>query len=176
MPREDPGEPLRPAVSQPSELSLIVRPERPEDARFLLALYASTRDEELNATGWDPAVRAAFIEMQFRCQTQSYHRDFPSGQFSIVMLNGEAIGRIVVDRRAQEIRVVDIVLAPASRCLGIGTRLMKTVMEEAAHSNRPLRIHVLRGTREARWYERLGFVPIGQIGFHDEMEWKGRSK
>jgi ribosomal protein S18 acetylase RimI-like enzyme len=150
---------------------VILRPEQPTDEAFLLELYASTRREELELTQWDAATCAAFVKMQFKAMRQGYASMFPLGQFSIVLLQEQAIGRMVIHRGEQEIRLVDMALMPEARCRGISTLLVQTLQAEARQSGRPIRLQVLKGNRAARLYERLGFRRTGDNGIYDEMTW-----
>jgi len=43
---------------------------------------------------------------------------------------------------------------------------------EAARADKPVRLHVLKMSRATRLYERLGFLHVGEEGFHDQMEWR----
>jgi ribosomal protein S18 acetylase RimI-like enzyme len=147
-----------------------LRAEQSEDEKFLFEVYASTRQEELDLTGWDEAARQGFLAMQFQAMRQGYRSRFPSAEFSIVMLGDQAIGRMVTDRSGAEIRVVDLALLPVGRSQGIGTLLMQRICAEAAGARKPVRLCVLKGNRAIGWYERLGFRKIGEAGFHDEME------
>jgi GNAT superfamily N-acetyltransferase len=149
-----------------------LRPEEPGDENFLLEVYASTRQEELDTTGWDSATRAAFINMQFAAMRRGYRSTFPHGEFSIVLADGLPIGRIVVNRAREEIRVVDVALLPTHRGKGIGTALMKAVLEEAALAKKPVRLHVLIDSRVVGWYQRLQFSTIGEPNPYQEMEWR----
>jgi ribosomal protein S18 acetylase RimI-like enzyme len=103
---------------------------------------------------------------------RGYAGMFPAGQFCIICQDNRPIGRLVVNRSAEEVRVVDLALLPAHRNRGIGTLLMRQVCDEAARSGKPVRLSVLKNNRAARWYERLGFTKTGEAGFHDEMEWR----
>jgi len=170
-----PGETMNPAREQdprgaPGPVTL--RPERPGDEAFLFQVYASTREEELALTNWDGPTRAAFLDHQFRAMRRGYAGMFPEGQFSIVELDGEAIGRMVLDRAADQIRVVDLALLPGRRNRGIGTLLMRQVCAEAATAAKPVRLHVLKGNRALQWYSRLGFVKCGDAGIYEELEWQ----
>lgn len=156
----------------PADLqSLTQRPECPDDLPLLFELYSSYRQEEMDAIGWPPEVRAAFLKMQFEAQRRGYADMFPKGEFNILLLNGREAGRIVVNRTTDEIRLVDVVLLLEFRNGGIGTRLISVLTHEAAVVRKPLRLHVVQGTRVARLYERLGFRVIHNTGIHDEMEW-----
>ena len=150
---------------------LTLRPERPEDEPLLFELYASTRQEELDAMNWPAAMRSAFVTMQFKAQRTGYASMFPRGEFQMIMLNGRTIGRMVVDRVGEEIRLVDLVIAPEHRSAGIGTQLISALIRQAETAKKPVRLSVLTGNRAIRLYERLGFRKTGQEGFHDDMEW-----
>jgi GNAT superfamily N-acetyltransferase len=151
--------------------AILLRPEQPEDEPFRFALYASTRQEELDAWGWPPELRQPFLEMQFKAQ-DSYRALFPQADFQIVVRDGNCIGRLIIHRGETEFRLVDIALLPEHQNAGLGAYLIGTLKAEAAAAGRPLRLTVLRGHRAARLYERLGFTKIGETEVHDELEWR----
>jgi GNAT superfamily N-acetyltransferase len=146
-----------------------LRPEQPDDERFLYEVYASTREEEMALTNWDEPMRRAFLNHQFKAMRQGYRDMFPDGQFSIIELAGKPAGRMVINRTADEIRVVDLALLPAHRNQDIGTRLMQQV---CATADKPVRLSVLKQNRAQVWYERLGFTKSADQGLYDEMEWR----
>jgi ribosomal protein S18 acetylase RimI-like enzyme len=150
-----------------------LRPEQPGDEPFLFEVFASTREEELALTNWDEQARRAFLDMQFAAMRRGYASMYPAGEFLIIGLGERAIGRMVLNRTAEEIRVVDLALLPAHRNAGIGTMLMRRVCAEAAQAGRPVRLCVLNNSRAVRWYQRLGFVKTEEAGFYDQMEWCG---
>jgi|SRR5665213_4213833 len=149
-----------------------LRPEGPADGPFLLEVYASTREEELNATGWPAAMREAFVKMQFNAQYQGYHSSFPRAEFAIILSGGQAVGRIVINRAEDEFLLVDIALLPAHRGRGIGTALVKALQREAAAAKKPVRLSVIKGERAFQLYQRLGFVKTGENDLRDQMEWR----
>jgi GNAT superfamily N-acetyltransferase len=150
--------------------SLKLRPQTDADDSLLLALYSSTRADELAMTGWDAATCDSFLRMQFDAQRLGYRQMFPKAQFDIVLAADVPIGRIVVNRDIEEIRVVDLVITPERRERGIGTELMKRLIVESIAEQKPLRLWVVRGNRALRFYERLGFSVIGESATHLEME------
>jgi ribosomal protein S18 acetylase RimI-like enzyme len=149
-----------------------LRPEQPGDEGFLFDVYASTREEELALTNWDEPMRHAFLNQQFNAMRQGYRSLFPSGEFSIIELDGKPAGRMVINRGAMEIRVVDLALLPAHRDQGIGTFLMRQVCADAANAGKPVRLCVLKNNRAFLWYELLGFTKTGELGVYDELEWR----
>jgi len=152
--------------------ALTLRPEQPGDEAFLLEAFASTRQEELALTNWDAATRAAFIASQFQAMRAGYASMFPGGEFSIILLAGQPIGRLVVHRAAGEIHVVDMILLPEFCSRGIGRRLMDGLMAEAETGGKIISLHVLKMNRAIRFYTRLGFVKTGDDGPYDKMEWR----
>src|SRR5947209_3957082 len=98
-----------PSIAQ----TITLRPEAAGDERLLYEWYASTREEELALTGWDQPARDGFLAMQFKAMRRGYESMFPRGQFSIVLANGEPVGRLVVNRTEEELHVVDIVVGAA---------------------------------------------------------------
>jgi ribosomal protein S18 acetylase RimI-like enzyme len=161
------------AQSKPNgDLPVSLRPEQPGDEQFLYDVYASTREEELALTNWDDQMRRAFLSQQFTAMRHGYRSMFPAGEFLIIALAGQPAGRMVLNRDAKEIRVVDLALLPAQRNHGIGTLLMRQVCADAAKTGTPVHLCVLKHNRAFRWYERLGFTKIGELGFYDELEWR----
>jgi ribosomal protein S18 acetylase RimI-like enzyme len=147
-----------------------LRPALPGDEEFLLALYRSTREDELALTGWDEPQRAAFVRMQFLAQRQHYQAAYPDAAHEIVVRDGRAIGRRLVARDAEQILLVDVALLPEHRGAGIGDRLVRELIGEGETRGVPVRLHVLRGNPAIRLYERLGFVVTGESGLHLLME------
>ena len=147
-----------------------LRPATPSDREFLLAVYRTTREDELAMTDWSELERAAFVDMQFRAQDLQYHATYPDGRFLVVTRDGEPIGRLYLARLADEMRVIDIVLMPAQRGQGIGSSLLAAVMAEADAAALPVRLHVEPWNPAKRLYERLGFRPLEVHGFYELME------
>jgi ribosomal protein S18 acetylase RimI-like enzyme len=134
-----------------------LRPIQPSDAEFLYRVYASTRETELSQVPWSGAHKEAFLRMQFDAQTREWSANYPRASFQAVMVGGEPAGRLYVDRREDEIRVVDVALLPAFRGRGIGGALLAAVLKEADAAGKPVTIHVERFNPARRLYERLGF-------------------
>jgi GNAT superfamily N-acetyltransferase len=150
---------------------LVLRPIADADREFLVDVFESTRDEELSQVAWAPGQREAFVRMQFLAQDVDYHRNNPDASYDVVEVDGRPAGRIYVDRRPGDIRIVDIALLPESRGRGFGGQLIAGLMQEAAASGCKLSIHVEIHNRAVTLYERLGFVAVDEHGIHRRMEW-----
>ena len=157
-------------MSAPDTLNL--RPATPADRPFLLRVYADSRAEELVATNWTDDQKAAFCADQFAAQERHYREHYPGCEFLVIERAGAPIGRLYRDRRAAEIRVVDIALLAAERGRGVGGALMRQVLDEAAAAGLLVRIHVEQANPARRLYERLGFRLAERGEVYDLLSWK----
>ena len=146
------------------------RTAKPEDLPFLLRLYASTRAEELSLVPWTDEQKREFLRMQFEAQHKHYHEHFSDAQFSIIEVNGAVAGRLYLQRREQEYRIIDIALLPEFRGQGIGGRILSDVLHAAAEDGKPVRIHVEQNNPAMRLYERLGFIKSDESGVYFLLE------
>jgi ribosomal protein S18 acetylase RimI-like enzyme len=146
-----------------------LRPERLDDRQFLFDLYASTRAGELDRTGWDEAKKHAFLQMQFEAQHTHYSTYFSDASFDVVEVDGRPIGRLYVYRRPTEVTIMDITLLPDRRNAGIGTALLRSILDEAGSSGAVVTLHVERWNPAKRLYDRLGFVEVSDDGLHVTM-------
>jgi ribosomal protein S18 acetylase RimI-like enzyme len=141
------------------------------DLAFLSEVYASTRTEELAPVPWSEAEKSAFLAMQFQAQHVHYRQHYTTAQFLVILRRAEPIGRLYLDRWKHEHRVVDIALLPEHRGEGLGTTIMRDLLDEAAAAGKALSIHVEKFNPAQRLYERLGFVRVGETGAYDLMRW-----
>jgi len=152
--------------------ALVLRAAQSDDEAFLLRLYSTTRAEEMAGTGWSTARRKDFLRTQFSAQQSGYRTAFPLAIHSIILERRAPIGRLVVNPTQNEIHLVDLALLPARRNAGLGSRLLRDLMEEARNANKLLRLQVLKNSSALRLYLRLGFSPAGENGWHLKMEWR----
>ena len=137
-------------------MNVVLRDTTPDDEAFLFEVYASTRMDELAGTGWDENQKRAFIKMQFLARERSQ----PRVDDRIIVLDGRAVGRMLVDRGEAAILLRDIALLPEYRNVGIGTRLLEDLKKEATAAGKPVALHVLGSNPAVRLYERLGFHSV----------------
>ena len=149
--------------------TIATRTVTPEDAQFLVALYASVRTE-LGMLPGDEAFRNQILGMQFRAQQAGYERQFPSARHRILLENGQPVGRLLVNRTSVEVRLVDISLLPEWRGRGVGGRLISELISEAAEARLPLRLQVWKDNPAVRLYRRLGFHITGERDLYLQME------
>ena len=148
-----------------------LRPVTDADQEFLIGVYAATRDEELAQVEWPEGQREAFVRMQFEAQDTSYRAQNPRGSFDVIEVAGRPVGRLYVDRRPGEIRIVDIALLPEARGSGVGSALIERLCREASVAGCFVSIHVEIHNRAAELYARLGFRVAVQSGVYRRLEW-----
>jgi len=151
-------------------MSIELRPIRPEDQEFLYCLYASTRQEELAPLAWAPAQQEAFLRMQFNAQRSHYQQHFPDASFSVILRDGQPAGRLYLDTTGEKVCVIDIALLPEHRSQGIGAMLMGRILADADAAGKAVSIHVERSNRALRFYDRLGFAAVQDLGVYFRME------
>ncbi|MBX3689353.1 N-acetyltransferase [Dokdonella sp.] len=152
------------ASGQDAEATITLRALHASDESFLRGVYASTRIDELAPLAWEQAQVDAFIDMQFQAQCQHYWRHLDVSRFRIIVCDGIDAGRLYVERRECELRVVDIALLPAFRNRGIATRLLRQLFDEADQDGLVVSIHVEHSNPAQNLYSRLGFVLRGEAG------------
>lgn len=146
------------------------RPAEEKDLGFLSKVYASTRYQELQATGWSQQQVDEFLRMQFEAQDTFYKQQFPDAQYQIVQYESEDAGRLYLDFREDEVRIVDIALLPEYRGKGLGTKLLNSIIDDAAEKQLSVRIHVEKNNPALNLYLRLGFENIDDKGVYWLME------
>jgi len=159
-------------VATPSGAEYSLRAAVPGDAEFLYRVYAGTRAEELAMTNWSDAQKEQFCRMQFNAQTTDYRANYPAAVHSVIEAGGSSAGRLIVERKASEICIIDIAILSEARGRGIGTQILNELIEEARAAGHAVRIHVEKFNRALRLYLRLGFRPIQDKGIYLLMEWK----
>jgi GNAT superfamily N-acetyltransferase len=141
------------------------------DTPFLLALYASTREEEMKVVPWPAEEKQRFLEWQFAAQSKHYAEAYDDAGFMIVELDGQPIGRLYTHRTGTEIEIVDVALVPAMRGKGLGAQLLQEVIDEAKQSGKRVAIYVEQFNPARHLYDRLGFHQIDTVGVYHHMIW-----
>ena len=150
-----------------------LRPVSDTDNEFLLGVYASTREEELEQAEWAEGQKEMFLRWQLGLQRREYEARFPDAAYDIILVDQQPAGRIWVGSDDEQIRLLDIALLPQFQNRGVGTELVRRLIKEAAKQGKALRhmVFVLNNNAE-RFYERLGFKLIEDFGAYKHMEWR----
>lgn len=162
-------------MKEPFNSSLIsFRPikKTQEDLELLFEIYASTREEEMALSGWGKEEIENFLRMQFGLQHKQYMDSYKKAAFEIVVYDGIPAGRLYVDRREEDIRIIDIALLPKFRRRGIGSSIMRNLICEADQKQATLSLHVEHNNPAMALYEKLGFKKGDITGIYFFMERK----
>jgi ribosomal protein S18 acetylase RimI-like enzyme len=140
------------------------RPARETDTDFARSVHHQAyRDVSVRQFGpWD--------EMQ---QDEYFKGDWTSADFEIVLCDGIACGYMCVEDGEHVAHVRELVLLPEFQGRGIGSSLLREVMERASRRGVPVRLETFYVNRALNLYRRLGFQEIGRTETHILMEWNG---
>lgn len=157
-------------IDDAQSFSPTLRSVQPADEHFLLDVYADHRKEELDQASWNAEQRQTFLSQQFHAQIHHYRSHYPQGNHDIILFDTTPIGRIYIDRGDEEIRLLDISLLSEYRNRGVGTVLMRNLLDETDRVAKPVRLYVYKMNQAVRFYERLGFQCVEDTGVHYFME------
>jgi GNAT superfamily N-acetyltransferase len=141
---------------------ITLRPATEDDVPFLLALRHETMDAHLVASGIAPALEEHLRRVLYRLDCAQ-----------IVQMAGQAVGLMKVSRDGRDWILIQIQLTQVSRGQGLGTQLIKSVIDEARKAGASLSLGVLKANPAVRLYQRLGFTVVEE-GIHSyEMRLEG---
>ncbi|HZS29128.1 MAG TPA: GNAT family N-acetyltransferase [Candidatus Angelobacter sp.] len=142
-----------------------LRPVGAADDTFILSVYASTRADELQQVPWTAEQKEAFVKMQFASQKQHYEASYPQASHDLICMDETDVGRIYLDRGAENFHILDVTVLPQYRNQGIGGVLLRRLLDEAGQSGKTVTIYVETFNPSVRFFERLGFQKDQEIGF-----------
>jgi ribosomal protein S18 acetylase RimI-like enzyme len=124
-----------------------LREATPEDFPFAEAIYIdSMRPLMKRLARWNETERRAALR-----------RSFKVTDTSIIILDGRDIGWMQVTERDTDYNLAQLQLLDDYCGLGIGTRLIKGLLDRAEREDRTVSLSVIRINRAIGLYERLGF-------------------
>ncbi|HLK63205.1 MAG TPA: N-acetyltransferase [Bryobacteraceae bacterium] len=152
-------------------MPLYVRPALPQDGPFVYQLVWQVMYEQLQADTWDPRIREHLLDLQVRAKCGAYATVHPQADNAIIMLDDQAVGRMLIDRAGEFYHLVDISILPKHRGAGIGTRLVLALCMEADMMRKNVRLYVsISNPRAAALYRRLGFRVVEDLLTDQLME------
>lgn len=157
------------SVEKPAEESieqaehLITKREAtPEDRDFASKVYYSAYKDvvtrQIQGVNYD--------------KTQAYYFDkmWIPKRFKIILDNESACGLLWVEDMSDCIFVHELVVAPESQGLGIGTKMIHEIIQRSRERNVPIKLDVLKENKARGLYERMGFVKNGESSTQFRME------
>ncbi|BCU82708.1 hypothetical protein JIR001_24910 [Polycladomyces abyssicola] len=139
-----------------------LRPSTDADFEFVFALNKTNMRRYVERLrGWDDAAERADMK-----------RKFQPGVDQIIEVDGHPAGVFAVDRREDEWDLRHIELLPIFQNRGIGTTLIRQLLEEAYQQGAAVTLQVLKMNPARRLYERLGFYIVGETEIKYRMKAK----
>lgn len=155
---------------------LSYRPVTAADTPFLTKLYASTRRDELATTGWPPEMQQQFLQQQFALQDRHYRHHFNDAEFTVIVCDGEDVGRLYYRWQGADLHLIDIALMPECRYQGIGSLIVRELMARVSQTGGQLELKVERSNPARNWYHRLGFQLVADLGVYLQLCWSASPK
>jgi GNAT superfamily N-acetyltransferase len=142
---------LRPGLPR-----LTLRPAVPDDLEAVFTVTKAAMGSYVAATWgtWDDAVQRDRVAETFSVCTHQ-----------LIYIGNDLAGVLAVKHHPDHLQLLKVFLLPAFQGKGLGTMLVKQVIERADHDGLPVRLRVLRVNPAKSLYERLGFVVT-----HEEPE------
>lgn len=151
--------------------SLEARAPRAGDAGFLFALYLAARPD-LGALPVPRAVIDGIARHQQALQAADYAARYPRAETWLIEGDGGPVARLVLDRDADRVRVVDLAVAMEARRRGIGASLLAALQQECGGTH-ALVLRVRNDNAAARaLYARMGFILLRDDGAAQELVWR----
>jgi len=129
---------------------------------------ASVRDAELVYHIKHEAYAACAAEA-YGSWDEAFQRGFTRGNLRftrLIVVDGEVVGWMAVDRDSPEIDLVDIHILPAHQRKGHGRKAIGVVLAEADAAGKAVSLGVLRNNPSRSLYALLGFAPVGETKTH----------
>jgi ribosomal protein S18 acetylase RimI-like enzyme len=148
-----------------------VRPATADDDAFLYAVFCTTWDHEVAAMP-NPGLVQHFLRIQYTAQNRRFGQRFPGYERWVVMYGDQRAGRFFLHRSPSMLHLVEMTLLPEYRSLGIGSALLRGVMDEAAGAGQSVSLRVARrNVRAASLYDTIGFRLVAMDDQDSYFEW-----
>jgi ribosomal protein S18 acetylase RimI-like enzyme len=148
-----------------------LRAVRQADEPFLFDVFCTAWEQEIAAMP-DTRIVRHFLRIQYTAQETRFRRRFPGHERYVITHKGEDAGRAYLHRTASMLHAVDMILLPRFRSLGIGSRLVRDLFDQAREQGQLVSIRVpRRNQRASRLYAGLGFRLVATDDLDHYYEW-----
>ncbi|MDH3582759.1 MAG: GNAT family N-acetyltransferase [Phycisphaerae bacterium] len=133
-----------------------LRAATPDDYEFLYDLLVATMKEYVRQIwGWEETE-----------QRERFRTRFAPEKFEIVVVEGQNVGAVSVERRPTELFLSEIQIQPAFQRRRLGTAIIQDLIHEAGRQALPVGLQVLKINPARGLYDRLGFAVTGETDTH----------
>jgi SAM-dependent methyltransferase len=143
-----------------------LRPAASQDFQFAWSLYRDLMKpltEELLGRWNDPGQQRV-VELALAHEGTS-----------IIVMDGLDAGWLHLVESPDSIYLGQLYLLPSLQNRGIGTAIMKDLMDRASQAGKALTLDVMKNNRARSLYERLGFRLVGESEYKLKMRWQNDS-
>jgi GNAT superfamily N-acetyltransferase len=105
-------------------------------------------------------------------QRQRFDGFFDTATYRVIVVDSVRAGILAVEDGPSEMFLAKIFLRPPFQRRGIGSVLIRELIEQARAARKPLRLRVLRVNPARNLYERLGFLITSSTPEHHFMEYR----
>lgn len=126
---------------------------------------------QIKREAFRPYVELTWGAWDEQFQRERHRENFNPATIQIIVVDGQVIGWLGVEYSASAVWIANIHLVPNWQGRGIGTTLLREILEVAATRRVPVSLRVLKSNPRARaLYERLGLVVVSETDTHFNME------
>ena len=155
-------------LPEPFEL----RPVGKADQEFLDELYFASR-EDLHQAVPDAALLRQLIAMQHATYQAGLQENFPDAEYWVLQQEGRPIGRAVVHRSPEDLRLLDLAVVPSARRAGAAKAVVRALQAAASSCKLPLTLAVGKANHPAcNLYLGLGFTVQSADHVLVQMAWR----
>ena len=112
-----------------------------------------------------------YVEKLYPWKPQLFRSHFVADDYQVIYINNQIIGFLKVVSSETEIYLAEIQIAQDYQRLGIGSRLIHSLIEQAQVDHQQLWLKVLKTNPAQSLYQRLGFTTVDESCFHYIMRW-----
>lgn len=123
-----------------------LRPARPKDFDYCARLYFEGMDDIIKG-----------LNLNMHAQVAGFRQRWDVNRVRIITLDGTDIGWLQSFVKGDALYLGQLFIDGALRRQGIGTEVVKGLIEEAARAGHAVTLGVVRTNPAVRLYERLGF-------------------
>src|SRR5688572_5051195 len=150
---------------------LDLRLARVDDEEFLLSLFYSARPE-LAFIPLPPAQLRLLMRQQYEMQQRDYTSRYPHAEHWIITMNAETVGKIMFERSAAALHIIDFIIVPDWRKRGLGSSILAALKGCVDTKVGVLSLCVEHQNIHAqRLYQRLGFIKKQSTDTHELLAW-----
>jgi ribosomal protein S18 acetylase RimI-like enzyme len=139
-----------------------LRPLEAKDKEFL---------RNLNERCYKDVVICQFGEWDTDLQQEFFEKKWEPDKFQAICTQDGDVGAISVWEEENVLHLSEILVDPTFQNRGLGTEVLKTVLETATSKHIKVRLQVLHENKARHLYRRLGFFEYGKTDTHILMEY-----